>query len=158
MNVVNIVGRLTKDVNFKATQNGNGIASFTVAVDKGLSQEKKQQFEAQGKRTADFINCKAFNKTAEIIGKYFTKGGLIGITGKWNTDSYVNNEGVTVYTNDLMVDNFYFLGNNGNKQGQNQAYNQNQTYNRNQNQNQRQTVEDYGMTGNFIEANDDIPF
>jgi len=160
MNVVNIIGRLTKDVEFRATQGGNGIASFTVAVDKGLSQQKKNEYIAQGKRTADFINCKAFNKTGEIIGQYFEKGGLIGITGKWNTGSYVNKEGVTIYTNDLLVDNFYFLSDNGNSNNQNnnQRYNnQNNNQNNNQRYNNQNNSQDYGID-NFSEMNDDIPF
>src|SRR5699024_12659343 len=93
-------------------------------------------------------------------GQYFEKGGLIGITGKWNTGSYVNKEGVTIYTNDLLVDNFYFLSDNGNSNNQNnnQRYNnQNNNQNNNQRYNNQNNSQDYGID-NFSEMNDDIPF
>ena len=61
MNSVILIGRLIKDPELRYTQaSGSSYARFTIAVDKGMSKEKKQELEAKGQQTADFINivCK----------------------------------------------------------------------------------------------------
>ena len=68
-------------------------------------------------RGADFPNCIAFGKTAENIGKYFSKGRLIGLNGRLQTGSYENKDGNKVYTTDVIVDRFDFCDSNGGGQG-----------------------------------------
>lgn len=92
MNLVVIIGRLTRDVETK-TNGDKTVAKFTVAVDRKYDREK-----------ADFIPCTAFGKTAEFVEKYFHKGSKIVIEGRWQTGSYDNKEGQKVYTNDCIVE------------------------------------------------------
>lgn len=101
MNLAVISGRLTRAVDFRYTPSGQGVARFTVAVDKGLSKQKKQEFEAQGKATADFINCVAWGKQAEFANNYLFKGGQVMVQGSITTGGYTAKEGHTVYTTDI---------------------------------------------------------
>ena len=103
MNLVILSGRLTKDADIKYAQGSDNmaIARFSLAVDR---RGKKQE----GQPTADFINCVAFGKTAEVIEKYTSKGSKIALRGHWQSGSYKNKDGVTVYTNDCIVDEFEF--------------------------------------------------
>jgi len=100
MNNVSLVGRLTAD----PTINGNEmkVAHFTVAVDR--------RFKKEGQPTADFISCVAFGKTAEFVGKYFSKGKQIGLNGSIQTGSYTNKDGNKVYTTDVIAENVEFVG------------------------------------------------
>ena len=98
MNQWNGTGRLTMDPESKMTSGDLMIVSFTLAVDR------------KGKdKGADFIPCKAFGKTAEVIAQYVKKGSMIGITGRIQTGSYDAKDGTKRYTTDVMVNEFYFL-------------------------------------------------
>lgn len=98
MNQWNGTGRLTRDPESKMTSGDLMIVSFTLAVDR------------KGKdKGADFIPCKAFGKTAEVIAQYVKKGSMIGITGRIQTGSYDAKDGTKRYTTDVMVNEFYFL-------------------------------------------------
>ena len=76
------------------------IASFTLAVDR--------KFKKDGEQSADFINCKAFGKTAEVIEKYVVKGTKIAVVGHIQTGSYTNKDGQKVYTTDVVIDELEF--------------------------------------------------
>lgn len=102
-NVAVITGRLTRDVELKAMNNGENMGRFTVAVDRNFKN-------ASGEREADFIRCVAFRKTAELISEYFNKGSQISLDGRIQTGSFENDKGETVYTTDLVVNNFSFVG------------------------------------------------
>lgn len=111
MNSCTFLVRLVADVELKFIQgSGMAVASFTGACDKGLSREKKQEYESNGKKTADFPRFKAFGKTAENISQYFSKGSLILVESRVQTDSYKNDKGDTIYTTDFIVDKFHFVG------------------------------------------------
>lgn len=98
MNKVSLIGRLTKDIELRYTANTQkAMAKFTLAVNR-LKREDG----------ADFINCIAWGKTAEIMEKYVKKGHLIGITGRIHTGSY-EKDGHKVYTTDVMVEGMEFL-------------------------------------------------
>lgn len=109
MNNVSLMGRLVRDIEMKTTATGLAISSFTLAVDKGLSKDKKQELEAMNKPTADFIRCIAFGKTAEILEQYVGKGNRLAIEGRIQTGSYDNQQGQKVYTTDIIVDRFSFI-------------------------------------------------
>lgn len=113
MNNVSLVGRLTRPIEVHYTQGDNSLAmcNLNVAVDR--------KFKKDGQPTADFINCKAFGKTAEFIGKYFDKGNRIGLTGSIQTGSYKNKDGNTVYTTDVIVNEVEFVESKGNKNTEN---------------------------------------
>lgn len=109
MNNVVLMGRLTKDVEIRYNQSQMAIGRFTVAVNRRLTKEKRQEAEANNQATADFINCVAFGKTAEIIGQYFHKGNRIAVIGHIQTGSYENQQGQKIYTTDVIVDQFDFV-------------------------------------------------
>lgn len=101
MNVVTLVGRLTRDPEVRYTDGGLSIARFSLAVDR--------RFKKEGEQTADFINCIAFGKTAEFIERYFHKGQRLGLSGRIQTGSYTNKDGVKVYTTDVIAENVEFV-------------------------------------------------
>jgi len=107
MNTVNLIGRLTKEVEERRTPSGAAVAYITLAVDR----RKKDS-------GADFIRCTAFNKTAELLSQYVSKGDRIGIVGHIKTGSYEKN-GQRFYTTDVIIDSLDFL--EPRKQGQNQT-------------------------------------
>lgn len=121
MNNVNILGRLTRDVDLRMTNSNLAVGRFNVAVDRKLSKEKRQEAEKNNQPTADFINCIAFGKTAEIIGQYFGKGNKIAVTGHIQTGSY-EKDGQRIYTTDVVVDSFDFVESNSNSTNNNQGY------------------------------------
>lgn len=95
LNSVNLIGRLTKDVELKQTSNGKAFARFTLAVNR-LNGD------------ADFIPIKVWNKTAENCAEYIGKGSLVAINGRIETGSY-EKDGQTVYTTDVVAFNVHFL-------------------------------------------------
>lgn len=100
MNNVQLIGRLTKDPEIRYTQSQTAVVSFTLAVDR--------RFKKDGEQTADFISCKAWNKTAEFVSKYFTKGKRMALTGRIETGSYEGKNG-KVYTTEVIADNVEFV-------------------------------------------------
>lgn len=78
MNSVNLVGRLTRDVELRRTQAGKAVASFTLAVNR-INGE------------ADFINCTAWDKQAEVLEKYTAKGSMVGVAGRLQVEKYEQN-------------------------------------------------------------------
>lgn len=104
INNVVLVGRLTKDPQVQYTQGGNGVAyvNFILAVNRAFTNSK-------GEREADFISCQLWRKGAQNLGKYATKGSLIGIQGRIQTSSFDNQQGQRVYRTDVIVENFSLL-------------------------------------------------
>lgn len=111
MNIACITGRMTKEPELRYLAHGNGTAvvSFTLAVDKNLSKDKKAEMESKNQPTADFINCKAWGKTAETVANYLAKGRLVGITGRIETGSYEAKDGSRRYTTEIIVQNLDIL-------------------------------------------------
>lgn len=100
INKIIIVGRLSRDPELKyAAGKDMAICKFSVAV----SRMKKTD-------PADFLNCVAFGKVGETIAQYLTKGKQIALEGRLQTGSYNNKDGVKVYTSDIMVEKFDFIG------------------------------------------------
>lgn len=101
MNNVILIGRLTKDVELRKTQSGMSTVSFTLAV--------SRQFKKEGQPDSDFINCVAWNKTADLMAQYLHKGSLIGVEGRIQTRSYDNQQGQRVYVTEVVTDTVQFL-------------------------------------------------
>ena len=97
MNNVQLIGRLTKDIDLRYTQNDKAVGRFTLAVNRMRKEDG-----------ADFISCKVWNKRAEVMEKYIKKGHRVAITGRIETGSY-ERDGHTVYTTEIVVDDFEFL-------------------------------------------------
>ena len=104
MNSVNLIGRLTNKPTFGYTNSNIAYARFTLAVNRNFKN-------ANGERQADFINCVAYRKTAELINQYTNKGDLLGVEGRIQTGSYTASDGSKRYTTDVIVENIYFLKN-----------------------------------------------
>lgn len=145
MNSVNLIGRLVREPELKYTQSGLAVLRFTVAVDRKLSEDKREEAERNNQPTADFISCTAFGKTAEVIANYHNKGSQIGVEGRIQTGSY-EKEGRTIYTTDVLVNSITFVGSKNNNSGGGNY----------QNSNNKQ--DDYSDEGFFPVNNDDIPF
>jgi len=98
MNKVILMGRLTRDpeVRYSQGENALAIARYSLAVDR--------RFKRDGEQTADFINCVVFGKSAEFTEKYFRQGMRVTISGRIQTGSYTNKEGVKVYTTEVVVE------------------------------------------------------
>lgn len=101
MNKVILMGRLTKDPEIRQAQTGTLVANYSLAVDRG---------DKDG--NTDFINCKAFSKSAEFAQGYLHKGMKIVVEGRWQTGSFEGKNG-KVYTNDCIVDRHYFCESKG---------------------------------------------
>jgi single-strand DNA-binding protein len=101
MNKVILMGRLTKDPELRYTSGKNtAVASFTLAVNRRAAKEGQQQ--------ADFINVVAWTKTAEFVGKYFTKGMQVAVVGRLQTRTWDDNEGKRHYVTEVVADETYF--------------------------------------------------
>lgn len=102
MNSVNLIGRLTNKPTFGYTNGNIAYTRFTLAVNRNFKN-------ANGERQADFINCVAYRKTAELINQYTDKGDLLGVEGRIQTGSYTASDGTKRYTTDVVVENVEFL-------------------------------------------------
>lgn len=102
MNLVCLCGRLTRMPEVKYTQGAQpmAVARYTLAVDR--------KFKREGEQNADFISCVTFGKNAEFAEKYLKQGTKIIVTGRIQTGSYTNREGVKVYTTDVVVESHEF--------------------------------------------------
>ena len=98
MNKVILMGRLTRDpeVRYSQGENSLAIARYTLAVDR--------RFKRDGEATADFINCVAVGKAAEHAERFYRQGLKVVITGRIQTGSYTNKDGVKVYTTEVVVE------------------------------------------------------
>ncbi|MEG0962407.1 MAG: single-stranded DNA-binding protein [Lachnospiraceae bacterium] len=105
MNKVILMGRLTKDPEVKYSQKNEpmAIARYTLAVDRRFKKDGEEQ-------TADFFRCISFAQTAEFAEKYYHKGIKIIISGRIQTGSYTNKDGIKVYTTDIVVEEQDFAG------------------------------------------------
>ena len=163
MNSVNLIGRLVRDPELKYTQSQMAVCTFTLAVDKGLSRDKRQEMESAGKPTADFPRIMVFGKMAENTSTYLSKGSQCSVIGRIQTGSYQDREtGKTIYTTDIIADRVEFLDSRNNAQnnagatrGQNSGNYTNSGGNFNTGQNTGDFFED-----DFQEIEDDgrIPF
>ena len=139
INNVTLVGRLTKDVDLRFTQNGKAVASGTLAVNRPFKN-------ANGETEADFINIVIWGKPAENTANYTGKGSLIGVTGRIQTRSYENQQGQRVYVTEVVADSVQFLETKKKEEQQ-------------QNTQQRYTHDpgDPFKGGQPIDINDDLP-
>lgn len=102
INRATFTGRLTKNVTLRQTPSGVSVGNFTVAVDRPFTDKN-------GNRGADFIRCVIWRKAAENFANFTHKGSLVGIDGRIQTGSYQNQQGETVYTTAVVVENFSLL-------------------------------------------------
>ncbi|MFB3176632.1 single-stranded DNA-binding protein [Staphylococcus pseudintermedius] len=117
INRVVLVGRLTKDPEFRTTQSGVEVATFTLAVNRNYKNKN-------GEQQADFINCIVFRKQAENVNNYLSKGNLAGVDGRLQSRSYENQEGRRIFVTEVICDSVQFLESKNNNQSNNQPQQQ----------------------------------
>ncbi len=102
MNKVVLVGRLTRnpETRYSQGENPTAISRYTLAVDR--------RFKREGQPDADFIRCVAFGRSGEFADRYFTQGMRVAVSGRIQTGSYTNRDGVKVYTTEVVVEDQEF--------------------------------------------------
>ena len=101
MNKVFITGRIANDLELRSTTTGKSICEFRIATNRPVVRD--------GEKVADFINCRVWNKSAENLVKYQTKGNLIAVIGRMQVDRYEDKEGNTRYSNYVLVEDLEYL-------------------------------------------------
>lgn len=103
MNRVELIGRLTKGIELRSTASGKSVTEFTLAVNRKTKEKQ-----------TDFIPCVAWNKTAELLAQYTSKGDLIGVEGSVQTRNYIDpNTNKKVYVTEILVDGIDFTKSKG---------------------------------------------
>ena len=101
MNKVILIGRLTRDPELRYTANNKAVCDFTIATNRPVVRD--------GERVADFINCRVWNKTAENLVKYQTKGNLIAVIGRMQVDKYQDKDGKNRNYTYVLVEDLEYL-------------------------------------------------
>ena len=97
INRVVLIGRITKEVDSKATSSGVSVVQFTLAVNRNFTN-------SQGEKEADFIQCVAWRFQADFLKRYVKKGALLGIEGRIQTRNYEDSTGQTRYVTEVIAD------------------------------------------------------
>lgn len=100
LNHITIMGRLTRDPELRRTGSGIAVTSFSVAVDR--------DYKSGSEKEVDFIDCVAWRQTGEFVGKYFTKGRMIVVSGKLQTRTWTDKDGNKRKATEVVADNCYF--------------------------------------------------
>jgi single-strand binding protein len=149
INSVVLVGRLTRDIELRKTQSGLSVASFTIACDRRLSQEQKNNNE----QSADFINCVAWRGSADFLGNYAHKGDTVGVEGRIQTRNY-DRDGQRVYVTEVLANSVNLLHSKQTAQSQEQA-----SYEPQATQGPKpQQMSDFDYLPNVEVSSDDLPF
>ena len=100
LNHIDIMGRLTKDVELRRTSTGVAVASFTIACERDFGQN--------GQKETDFIDCTAWKQTGEFVSKYFKKGSMIIVSGRLQIRKWNDKDGNKRNTAEVVADSVYF--------------------------------------------------
>ena len=103
INSVVLMGRLTADPELRTTTTGRSVCSFTLAVDSGFQRAGED-------RSADFINCVAWEQTANFISRYFRKGSMLAVTGRIQTRRYEDKTGAKRTAFEVVIREASFCG------------------------------------------------
>ena len=119
MNKVFLIGRLSRDPELRHTTSGTAVCQINVAISRPVSQGSEPQ--------TDFINVVVWNKQAENVARYLSKGRQIAIEGRIQTRNYDNNEGKRTYVTEVIASNVEFLGsaNDNNRTSNNTGFEEN---------------------------------
>lgn len=139
LNRVIMMGRLTAEPECKNAQSGTTFCRFTIAVDRDFADK-------DGNRQADFFGILTWKGTADFVSKYFHKGQMIAVQGRLQTGTYVDKEGVTRKSCDIVADQVYFA--ESKHGGKNQQSNKNVNV----------EYEDHQPAETFVQVSDDLPF
>ena len=103
LNVVAIMGRMAADAQLRTTQSGKNVASFRVAVDRGRK-------DANGQNQTDWLDVVAWDKTADFVSRYFSKGSMIAVTGRLQSRNYQDKNGNNRTAIEIVAQNVSFCG------------------------------------------------
>lgn len=106
LNVVALQGRLAADPQLRQTNSGKNVASFRIACDRGRK-------DANGQSVTDWIDCVAWERSADFVCKYFQKGSLIAVDGRLQTRQYTDKNGNNRTATEVLVQNINFCGGKG---------------------------------------------
>lgn len=101
MNRLNVIGRIVRDIELKNVGDGRIVTNNTIAA--------ARTFKTEGKQDTDFINFVAWGKRAELLEEYCNKGDLVGLDGKIQSRTYVNDAQETKYVVEMLVETIHFL-------------------------------------------------
>ena len=101
MNKAILTGRIANDLELRSTTTGKSICEFRIATNRPVNRD--------GEKVADFINCRVWNKSAENLVKYQTKGNLIAVIGRMQVDKYQDKDGKDRYSNYILVEELEYL-------------------------------------------------
>lgn len=110
MNTITLLGRLTKNPEARYTSTGKAVTLFTLAVNRYTNSD--------GQREADFINCQAWEKTAEVVGNHVSKGDRLLVEGRLQIRSYTDKEGTKRYVTEVVVGRVEFIENKNKNAGE----------------------------------------
>lgn len=102
LNVITMVGRLTRDPELRKTNSGTQVGGFTIACDDGRKGPN-------GEKQTIFMDCNIFGNQSDTLVKFFRKGNLIGVSGRLTSRKYVNKEGVNVTAYSIICDHIEFI-------------------------------------------------
>lgn len=109
MNRIELIGRLTTDIELKFTSGGMAYAKMSLAVDRRYSKERREQDRKDNKPTADFPRVILMGKNAENAAKYLSKGAMVAVEGHITTSNYENADGQKVFKTEVFCDSLQFL-------------------------------------------------
>lgn len=95
MNIVCLAGNVSRDIDLRTTQSGKKVANFSLAIN-------------ESKDHTEFVNCIAWEKTADLINQYVKKGDRLALSGKLQTRKWEDQQGQTRYATEVIVDRFDF--------------------------------------------------
>lgn len=101
-----IVGRVGKDPEIRSTAGGTTVANLSIAT----SEKWRDKQTGETKEKTEWHRVKFFGRTAEVIGEYVSKGSLMYVEGRIETDKYTDKEGVERYSTGILGDRMQLLG------------------------------------------------
>ena len=102
LNRVCIMGRITRDLELRRTQDGTAVTSFTVAVDDDFKSK------ATGEKKTYFLDVVAWRQSAEFVCQYFGKGRMVVVEGKLTVHDWKDKDGNNRRNTEIIADNIYF--------------------------------------------------
>ena len=102
LNVITLVGRLTRDPELRRTNSGTSVGAFTIACDDGRKGPN-------GEKQTLFMDCTVFGPQADTLMKFWRKGNLIGVYGRLVSRKYVNSQGANVTAYSVNCDRIEFV-------------------------------------------------
>ena len=130
MNKVMLIGNLTKDPDVRTTAGGASVTTLSIAVNRRFKDKS-------GERVTDYFRVVAWNKLADICGKYLVKGNKVSVSGELQTKDYEAKDGTKRYVTEILADEVEFLTPKSDR---------------------NQSVDDIGFTDITGEESDGFPF